>query len=102
MGSLHAFVAFQQYSSVASTLPVFTQSESQSFVNVSFAETVSNLPRTECILHGKNYKSYSDQLGMVSTLAESSEAIYILANSVSKADRRNVPIRIMNSSSVAI
>ena len=38
---------------------------------------------------------------MVSTLAESPEATYTIA-SVSKADGRNVPIRITNSCTVAI
>ena len=91
----------QQHPPVASTLPVFTQSLSQGPVNVVLVKAVSLPPRSECILQGKISKSCSNHLGMISTLTESSEVPYTVAYSVSQADRRTVPVRIMNSSSSA-
>ena len=92
----------QQCASTASTLPVFTQSLAQGPVNVVLTTAISVPARTECIVQGKVAKSCSDKLGMISTLAQSSDVPYTIAYSVSKADRRSVPVRIMNSSSSPI
>ena len=53
-------------------------------------------------MQGKVPKSCSDKLGMIGTLAQPSDVTYTVAYSVSKADIRSVPVRIMNSSSSAI
>ena len=72
----------QQCSPVASTLPVFTQSLAQGPVNVVLTKAISVPPRAECTLQGKVSKSCSDKLGMIGTLAQSSDVTYTIAYSV--------------------
>ena len=54
--------------------------------------------RSECILHAKPPRGYSDQLVMVSPLASSPTSDFVIAFTLSSVDNGKVPVRVMNPS----
>ena len=54
--------------------------------------------RSECILHAKPPRGYSDQLVMVSPLDSSPTSDFVIAFTLSSVDNGKVPVRVMNPS----
>ena len=76
--------------------PLFLQSPTWGPVKVTFQNNFTLPARTECILLCKILQRCSNQFGMISPRGESSA--YYIACTVSQADNRHIPVRVMNPS----
>ena len=82
---------------------LFTQSQSKGPVPITLNSSISIPGRTEVLVTGKLPKSYAEEFGMVSSVSKDSIPTNILvAYSVCQAGNRDIPVRIMNSSTVAL
>ena len=93
-----------QISTTASSLSTpdppsrLTQSSTQGPAAVVLASNITLPPRTECIIQGLVPKSYANHLGMVCNLGDLVEMQFCTAHTISQADQRKLPVRIMNVS----
>ena len=82
---------------------LFTQSQSKGPVPITLNSSISIPGRTEVLVTGKLPKSYAEEFGMVSPVSKDSIPTNILvAYSVCQAENRDIPVRIMNSSTIAL
>ena len=86
---------------------LLVQSSSMGPVNVSLSTGLCIPSRTEVIVTCQLPKSYKDQLGMITPLAPMQDELPLSASifaaySVSQAEGRHIPVRLMNCSNIDI
>ena len=83
---------------------LLAQSSSRGPVNVSLSTSLCIPSRTEVLVNCQLPKSYKDQLGMVTPIQDDSplSASIFPAYSVSQAEGRHIPVRLMNCSNIDI
>ena len=81
---------------------MFTQSSTQGPVAVALANNVTLPCQTECIIQGLVPKSYAYQLGMICNVETSVGTQFCIAHTISQANQRSIPLRIMNASSSVV
>ena len=83
---------------------LLAQSSSRGPVNVTLSTSLCIPSRTEVLVNCQLPKSYKDQLGMVTPIQDDSplSASIFPAYSVSQAEGRHIPVRLMNCSNIDI
>ena len=82
---------------------LFIQSQNKGPVPITLSASTCIPGRAEVIVTGKLPKRYKDEIGMVSPVNKDCIPSHlIVAYSVCQADNRDIPVRIMNSSNIAL
>ena len=82
---------------------LFIQSQNKGPVPITLSASTCIPSRAEVIVTGKLPKRYKDEIGMVSPVIKDCLPTHLMvAYSVCQADKRNIPVRIMNSSNIAL